>query len=81
MAHQGGDQREKPVAQRELEAEGVSYAVVALGLENPGSRDDLLQHEVTADELRASLSAIRALARRVLAIVAEPAAEEAARAA
>ncbi|MDP9368603.1 MAG: ArdC-like ssDNA-binding domain-containing protein, partial [Chloroflexota bacterium] len=70
LAHRGEAQRAKPVALRELEAEGAAYAVGAtLGLDIPHSADYLLGYGLDAAALRASLGTIQTLARRVLAVV------------
>ncbi len=72
VAHRGEAQRAKPVARRELEAEGAAYVVgAAIGLDIPHSSDYLLAYGLDAPALRATLGKIQALARRVLAIVGE----------
>jgi hypothetical protein len=70
LAHHQQQRDQKMTGQRELEAESTAFVVAAvLGLEIPSSRDYLLSWQGTADELRASLSAIQQLVRRMLAIV------------
>lgn len=71
LAHQGAGQPEKSLPLRELEAEATSFVVAAiLGLESVGARDYLLTYAVGTDELRAALSSVQHLTRRVLAVVA-----------
>ncbi len=72
VAHRGEAQRAKPVALRELEAESTAFVVgAALGLDILHSRDYLLGHGLDAAALRASLTTIQSLTRRVLTIVGE----------
>lgn len=70
LAHKNEAQQAKPVSQRELEAEAVSFVVAGvLGLENVGSRDYLLTYGISAEELRGSLGTIQSLVRQVLRVV------------
>ncbi len=70
LAHRGEEQRAKPVALRELEAESTAFVVgAALGLEVPHSADYLLGYGMDAAALRASLATIQSLARRVMVVV------------
>jgi hypothetical protein len=70
LAHKSEAQQAKPVAQRELEAEAVSFVVAGvLGLENVGSRDYLLTYGISSEELRSSLGTIQSLVRQVLRVV------------
>jgi uncharacterized protein DUF955 len=70
LAHRAEEQRQKPIAQREREAEATSFVVAAaLGLDNVGSRDYLLQYQATPEQVRQSLGTIQALSRHILAII------------
>lgn len=74
LAHElaGHQATEKPVAQRELEAESTSFVVAAiLGLEHPFSQDYLIGYEVTPDALSQSLATIQTLVRAVLPFVTD----------
>ena len=62
--------------QRELEAESASAVICAiLGLEHPTARDYILMYAGTAEELKASLAAIRRMVGRMVDLLAltEPA--------
>ncbi len=73
LLHHGEEPDATPRAQRELEAEGVSFVVGAvLGVENTGARDYLLTYGITPEALRNSLATIQGTVRRVLAILGEP---------
>ncbi len=73
LAHQGEGQQEKPVEQREFEAEsGAAVVAHVLGLEHPTAADYLLSWQATPETLRASLTTVQGLTRKVLAIVQEP---------
>lgn len=62
-------------------AESAAYVAAAPGVEHPAARDYRLARRGLAEQLRASLADIRRIVLRVPTIVAEPEAEEAARAA
>ncbi len=73
LQHKGGAREGTTPQQRELEAEAAAFVVAAaLGLDHPGARDYLGGWKVTTEQLRASLSVIQGLVRRVLAVVGEP---------
>lgn len=82
VAHDRVAREEKPVRVREREAEATTFVVGAvLGLDAVGARDYLLTYRIEPAQLRGALATIQRLTRRVLEIVAEPAAVEVERAA
>ena len=70
IEHQAEDMAAKTRGQRELEAESVTYVVLAvLGIEIPTSPDYVLTWDGTVEQLRASMSTIQRLVRWVLSMI------------
>ena len=70
IEHQTEDTAAKTRGQRELEAESVTYVVLAVhGIEIPTSPDYVLTWDGTVEQLRASMSTIQRLVRRVLSMI------------
>jgi len=70
ICHFGATAKDKSKAQLELEADAVSFVVLhCLGIHYEFTSDYLLSFGVTPDQLRASLTAINGISRRIFKLL------------